>query len=291
MSLAFRLRRADGGAAFGTLSPEEEAETPPNVLDKGVTALANGLGRTAGSVATLPRRAIENSQYSLDSGNYDPRPTMQAATLPLGTGALATLPVKGGMAALPTGLKYSDDLIDAAAQGAQSSSPKKKDAGMSHGGAAMDLAFRLKRASGGAISGLPVTPKTVDKPHVGAIVSAVPGRTDKHKMSVPPGSYVINADTVSHLGENNTMAGLKRLQHLFGPDGPYAPKKTGVKHGRHEAIPVLTAGGEFVIAPEYVRMVGKGNINLGHKILDEFQKRVRLDHIKTLQSLPGPAQT
>jgi hypothetical protein len=161
---------------------------------------------------------------------------------------------------------------------------------------ALAAAFRIKRearANGGAITGLPETPKNVEKPHIGPIVSTVPGRTDKHKMSVPPGSYVINADTVSHLGENNTMAGLKHLRHLFGPDGPYAPKgKLGAaKHGKHEAIPVLTAGGEFVIAPEYVRMVGKGNINLGHKILDEFQKRAREDHIKTLQSLPGPAQS
>jgi hypothetical protein len=168
----------------------------------------------------------------------------------------------------------------------------QKEQHMATGGTAMDLAFRLKRANGGAITSLPETPKNVEKPHIGPIVSAVPGRTDKHKMSVPPGSYVINADTVSHLGENNTMAGLKRLRHLFGPDGPYAPKIKGkIKHEKDEAVPVLTAGGEFVIAPEYVRMVGKGNISLGHKILDEFQKRVRQDHIKTLQSLPGPAQT
>jgi hypothetical protein len=55
------------------------------------------------SLATLPQRAIQNSQYSLDTGNYDPGPTLEAATLPMGTGAIAGVPVRAGEAVLGSG--------------------------------------------------------------------------------------------------------------------------------------------------------------------------------------------
>lgn len=83
-------------AGFGTLSPGEEAEVPPNILDKLVAA---GI-KTA---ATLPQRAIQNSQFSMDTGNYDPATTVEAATLPLGTGAIAGVPVRAGEVALGSG--------------------------------------------------------------------------------------------------------------------------------------------------------------------------------------------
>lgn len=56
-----------------------------------------------GSLATLPQRAIQNSQYSLDTGHYDPGPTLEAATLPMGTGAIAGVPVRAGEAVLGSG--------------------------------------------------------------------------------------------------------------------------------------------------------------------------------------------
>lgn len=55
------------------------------------------------NAASLPRRAIENSQRSLDTGDYDPGPTLEAATLPMGTGAVAGVPVRAGEAVLGAG--------------------------------------------------------------------------------------------------------------------------------------------------------------------------------------------
>lgn len=69
---------------------------PPNILDKIFAHLM-------GASATLPQRAIQNSQQSLDSGNYDPGPTLEAATLPMGTGAIAGVPVRAGEAVLGAG--------------------------------------------------------------------------------------------------------------------------------------------------------------------------------------------
>jgi len=52
------------------------------------------------SLATLPQRTIQNSQFALDTGTYDPKPTLEAAILPMGTGAIAGVPVRAGEAVL-----------------------------------------------------------------------------------------------------------------------------------------------------------------------------------------------
>src|SRR4051812_8049291 len=55
-------------------------------------------GHMMGSLLSLPQRAIENSQNSLNTGNYDPAPAVEAALMTMGTGAIAGVPVKGGEA-------------------------------------------------------------------------------------------------------------------------------------------------------------------------------------------------
>lgn len=92
----------DRGPAMGSLYANvggamPEAYANPNI---GVGAMVS---RALGSLATLPRRAMENSQHSLDSGTYDPGPTLEAAMLPMGTGAIAGVPVRAGEAVLGAG--------------------------------------------------------------------------------------------------------------------------------------------------------------------------------------------
>ncbi len=57
-----------------------------------------------------------------------------------------------------------------------------------------------------------------DKCHVGIIHMAVGGRTDHLPMNVYANSYVIPADVVSGLGEGNTLAGGKVMDHMFSGD-------------------------------------------------------------------------
>lgn len=64
-------------AGFGTLSPGEEAEIPPNVLD-------NFVAHTFGALASLPRRAIQNSQVAVGTGTYNPAVPIEAALTMMG---------------------------------------------------------------------------------------------------------------------------------------------------------------------------------------------------------------
>src|ERR1700685_35374 len=150
--------------------------------------------------------------------------------------------------------------------------------------------------------------------HTGPIMSAVPGRTDRHNMAVPSGSYVIPAESISHLGQSNTIAGMKIANNMFGASGPYGagipkmgrgmglpkpPKPMGIPgdkggargEGTGTPVDVVTAGGEFVIDPSVVEKIGGGDIKRGHKILDTWIMKLRKDHIRTLKGLKPPAKS
>jgi len=124
------------------------------------------------------------------------------------------------------------------------------------------------------------------KPHVGPLISTDPGRTDTLPIDVHDGSYVIPADVVSALGENNTLAGMRRLNKIWGK-----PAEQGRPSGvLLKKVPIVAAGGEYVLHPDQVMKIGKGDMKRGHEILDEFVKAVRGKHISTLQKLPGPSK-
>lgn len=137
---------------------------------------------------------------------------------------------------------------------------------------AMETARRTKRAKGGKV-------------HLGPVIGDTGGRADKVDTSVPDGTYVIPSQAVSHLGENNTMAGLKVLQHIFPNSSPrHASKAKG------GAVPVAIADGEFCVAPADVKRVGGGDMAYGHEILDHWVLQLKDDHIRTLSSLEPPAK-
>lgn len=137
--------------------------------------------------------------------------------------------------------------------------------------------------------------------HTGPIHSPVAGRTDHLPMHVASGSYVIPADIISAMGEGNTMAGFKVAQNIFsapfmGAGKPYggrglpygAPMPHKAAGGSTGTVPIVAAGGEYVIDPKSVEHLGGGSLDDGHKILDEFVKQMRAKTVKTLKNLPGP---
>jgi hypothetical protein len=174
-------------------------------------------------------------------------------------------------------------------------------------------ALRIARSSGGLNAlHIPHTrPKKLRAPkafratqhriHTGPIHSSVAGRTDHLPIHVPSGSYVIPADIVSGMGEGNTIAGYKHMRRIFGgtpygggsspygqSGGPYGMADGGSAEGRDTGVPIVAAGGEYVLHPDEVRDAGGGDLDTGHKVLDEFVLRMRRELIKTLKHLAPP---
>lgn len=161
---------------------------------------------------------------------------------------------------------------------------------------------RKQRKFGG--STMTTTKSGPVKPHAGPIQSHVAGRTDHLPMHVKSGSYVIPADIISAMGEGNTMAGFKAAKIAFqgtpygqrksaygqpsSPLGMDMPGKAAGGATSDQLVPIVAAGGEYVLTPEEVAALGGGDIDHGHKVLDAFVKKMRAKTIKTLQKLPGP---
>jgi hypothetical protein len=176
----------------------------------------------------------------------------------------------------------------------------------------VENALRIARAHGGLNNlHIPhIRPKKIRPPraygqtqhriHTGPIHSSVAGRTDHLPIHVPSGSYVIPADIVSGMGEGNTIAGFKHMRRMFGgtpygggsapygqTGGPYGMADGGSAEG-DGGVPIVAAGGEYVLHPDQVREAGGGDLDMGHKVLDEFVKHMRKELIGTLKKLPGP---
>ena len=181
---------------------------------------------------------------------------------------------------------------------------------------AVAIAFAKSRTGkevGGSFFGQPL-PGNTTKVHVGPIHSPVAGRTDHLPMHVPSGAYVIPADIISAMGEGNTMAGFRVAKSIFQPivkpssifkPIPYMsglpgassylglPGQSGKAAGgpiepSSPPVPIVAAGGEYVIHPEDVTNIGGGDIERGHRELDDFVKKMRAKTVKTLRNLPPP---
>jgi len=91
--------------------------------------------------------------------------------------------------------------------------------------------------------------------------------------ATPPASMFGGTTTTTTSGPG----GLKR-----GGQAPAARKRT--------MVPIIAAGGEYVVHPQYVEQLGDGDIAKGHDYLDKFVKHVRKLTHETLRKLPGPAK-
>ena len=169
----------------------------------------------------------------------------------------------------------------------------------------------------------------IKPPGVHLINSNVPGRNDRIPMQARTGSFVLPADVVSGLGQGNTMAGAKMwgdaISSSVGPGGiqnvirrrtvkgPAMPRMSSMgKSGRgfadggmgHNSMghnggppmndegltPIVVAGGECIVDPEFVCELGGGDPELGKKHLSNSVMTVRNHVIKHLKGLPRPVK-
>lgn len=151
--------------------------------------------------------------------------------------------------------------------------------------------------------------------HHGPINVAIPGRTDRLPIHVYSGAYVLPADIVSGLGEGNTLAGNRVIEKMLADGSLYGTggsatalsasqnlyKKYGIRGPYHKGrerpvdendalVPVIVAGGEYIIHPDQVTEIGGGDLDKGHAVLDAFVISQRRALRKKLGKLPGPAR-
>lgn len=141
------------------------------------------------------------------------------------------------------------------------------------------------KAGGGGISGF--------------LHSTVPGRTDKLPITVQGGAYVLPADHVAAIGQGNSLAGADIVNKMFkmGPYGSTQMPVRGTRTPRQKRFaeggdvgtetPIVAAGGEIVIPPDKI-MDRFGDLDKGHKDLDDWVVKTRNQHIKTLRGLKPP---
>jgi hypothetical protein len=155
----------------------------------------------------------------------------------------------------------------------------KKDADRQAVAVAMETArkSKRKRKRGGKVA------------HVGRIVGPTGGRADKRAMEVPDGSYVLTADHVSGLGEGNTHAGMEKLDRMFPKSAKAHHEPKTIERASGGKVPIYAADGEYVVHPEDIKD-RYGDLDYGHKALDEWQTYERQQLIHTLKNLDPPAR-
>ena len=77
----------------------------------------------------------------------------------------------------------------------------------------------------------------------------------------------------------------------FDPDNPDLGGEEYARGGIHRTapghVPIIAAGGEFLIHPDVVRDIGHGDISAGHRVLDKFVMNIRKKYAATLKSYRG----
>lgn len=186
------------------------------------------------------------------------------------------------------------------------------------------VGFAIGGAPGGGFGGTsPWTERSeareIDARPGGFINSSIAGRTDRLPLAVASDSHVIDASTVSGVGQGNSLAGANILNHALR-SGPWGTSLPQMAHGHgppsapHIAPPhvglakggdtgttsILAAGGEMILRPDEVEEIGRRGIAqgmgrkgesaimLGHRLIDEMVHRVRAFNMRWLRTAPPP---
>src|ERR1700729_796576 len=96
------------------------------------------------------------------------------------------------------------------------------------------------------------------------------GQQDNIPKDIKQNSYIIDASTVSDIGDGSSQAGFKELENFFSriPSNPVHEKKGGF-------IKALVSNEEFEVLPDQVTALGGGSNQKGAQILENMVKQIR----------------
>jgi hypothetical protein len=102
------------------------------------------------------------------------------------------------------------------------------------------------------------------------------GQSDTRPANLHKDDYVMDATTVSLVGDGNSENGAHRIEQEAEDRVNHFAKSGFVRNPEtSETVRALLSDGEKVISREQVRAFGGGSIKKGHKELDNFRKNIR----------------
>ena len=123
------------------------------------------------------------------------------------------------------------------------------------------------RAAGGMVPALHIPHETaMPGPHI-----STPHLTG---MRMP---HITSAPHLAGVGIPRATAGLGAIPHMTQP-----------RMASGGGVPVKLSDGEFVIGPEWVSKIGGGDMEKGHRLIDEWILKMRKAKIAKLKGLPPP---
>lgn len=145
----------------------------------------------------------------------------------------------------------------------------------------VNFSFRRPYKTGGEVHEIRTLKMS---PHEGYIRGHESGQADNIHVDAPRGSRIIDAATVSALGDGNSEAGAKKLQSFID-------KLPSIPHDDDlNMVPCALSAGEFRVLPDKVRGLGKGSLPQGHKIWDTIVKSVREHKKHASDTIPKEAK-
>jgi len=115
----------------------------------------------------------------------------------------------------------------------------------------------------------------------GAIRGFGKGQQDNIPRKIPENSYIIDASSVSDIGDGSSDAGYKELESFFAkvPSHPMHKKRGGY-------IDALVSDGEYEVSPEKVSALGGGSNKKGAAMLENLVKELRKSKRTSGEKLP-----
>ena len=133
------------------------------------------------------------------------------------------------------------------------------------------------------------TNHAVQKAVIGLVKGPGKGQADKIKTSVPEGSYIIDATSVSMLGDGSSEAGAHALEEGIREARKKAPHAASKRRAGGN-LPVYLSNDEYAIAPHDVAAFGDGNEDRGAYILKGMVKELRSHKNSNGDRLPPRAK-
>jgi len=117
-----------------------------------------------------------------------------------------------------------------------------------------------------------VNPETEYYAKGGYVQGNAGGQDDDVPMKIPENSFVMDATTVSLLGDGNSANGAKKLKDI---EDRFMKSGITRDYGNSHHVNARVSGGEYIYHPHAVEAIGGGDNAKGAKVLDKMRKQIR----------------